>query len=315
MTTDNGNISILDRIVAAKRKRIAEDRNATPLGPMIRAAEEVDPPLRFDRALCPSVDSGLHGNDGGNCVDDCENRNGDESGDGSGSDDDAEARGGIGGAVSVIAEMKRSSPSAGVMDTALDPARRAETYCKAGASAISVLTEQDFFQGSITDLEQASSVAHGHGVAVLEKDFVVDEYQIYQARAAGADTVLLIIAILDQVQYSDLYDVATGIGMEPLVEVFDAAELDVALTRAEPRIVGVNNRNLKTLTTSLDVFPKLAKRIPDDVIKVAESGMRSADDVKRMADAGANAVLVGESLMTADGDPSELISQMAMVRV
>ena len=219
------------------------------------------------------------------------------------------------GVVSVIAEMKRSSPSAGVMDTGLVPAERAETYCRAGASAISVLTEQDFFQGSISDLEKASEVAHRHGVAVLEKDFVVDEYQIYQARAVGADTVLLIIAILDAVQYADLYDVATGLGMEPLVEVFDAAELDVALTSAEPRIVGVNNRNLKTLTTSLDVFPELAKRIPDDVIKVAESGMRSADDVKRMADAGAKAVLVGESLMTADGDPSELISQMATITV
>ena len=289
MTTDNGNISILDRIVAAKRKRIAEDRNATSLATMIRAAEEASPPLRFDHALCPSVDSRLCGNHGG-------------------------IRGG-GGTVSVIAEMKRSSPSAGVMDLTLDPAQRAQTYCRAGSAAISVLTEQDFFRGSLTDLERAADVAHGHGVAVLEKDFVVDEYQIYQARASGADTVLLIIAILDPVQYSDLYDVATGIGMEPLVEVFDAAELDVALTSAEPRIVGVNNRNLKTLTTSLDVFPALAKRIPDDVVKVAESGMRSADDVKRMADAGANAVLVGESLMTADGDPSELISQMATITV
>ena len=217
--------------------------------------------------------------------------------------------------VSVIAEMKRSSPSAGVMDMSLDPARRAEVYCRAGASAISVLTEQDFFSGSLSDLERASEVAHQHGVAVLEKDFVIDEYQIHQAQASGADTVLLIIAILDPVQYTDLYSVATGIGMEPLVEVFDARELDVALTHAEPRIVGVNNRNLKTLTTSLDVFPRLARRIPDDVIKVAESGMRSADDVKRMADAGAKAVLVGESLMTADGDPSELISQMATISV
>ena len=103
--------------------------------------------------------------------------------------------------------------------------------------------------------------------------------------------------------------------MEPLVEVFDEHELEIALTAAEPRIVGVNNRNLKTLTTSLDVFPKLAKRIPNDVVKVAESGMRSADDVKRMADAGAKAVLVGESLMNADGDPTELISQMAAITV
>ena len=122
--------------------------------------------------------------------------------------------------VSVIAEMKRSSPSAGVMDAELDPAERAEVYSRAGAAAISVLTEQDFFQGSIFDLETTSHVAHQHDIAVLEKDFVVDEYQIYQARAYGADTVLLIIAILDPVQYADLYEVATGLGMEPLVGGF-----------------------------------------------------------------------------------------------
>ncbi len=290
VTTDNGKSSILDRIVAAKRKRIVEDKNATPLGTMIRAAERALPALRFDDALCPPMDSRLRGNDGGTRENDS-------------------------GVVSVIAEMKRSSPSAGVMDTTLDPADRAEVYCSAGAVAISVLTEEDFFRGSISDLEEASRVAHRHGVAVLEKDFVVDEYQIYQARATGADTVLLIIAILDPVQYADLYAVSTGMGMEPLVEVFDERELDVALTAAEPRIVGVNNRNLKTLTTSLDVFPRLARRIPDDVIKVAESGMRDADDVKRMSDAGAKAVLVGESLMTADGDPSQLISQMATIGV
>ena len=272
----NGNLSILDRIVAAKRKRIIEDKSHAPLGMVISEAEaetERNRPIDFAVAI------------------------------------------GSGPSVSVIAEMKRSSPSAGVMDLSLDPAQRAATYCRAGASAISVLTEQNYFRGSLQDLESAADVAHGNGVAVLEKDFVIDEYQIYQARAYGADTVLLIIAILDPVQYADLYAAATGIGIEPLVEVFDAPELDVALTHAEPRIVGVNNRNLKTLTTSLDVFPHLAKRIPDTVIKVAESGMRSADDVKRMADAGAKAVLVGESLMTSDGDPSELISQMATISV
>ena len=277
MTTNNhSNSSILDRIVAAKRKRIAYDKIATSPGAMFSAAADANqtqPPLAFDQAIsAPS-------------------------------------------AISVIAEMKRSSPSAGVMDTTLDPATRAETYCRAGAAAISVLTEQDFFQGTISDLQSASTVAHQHNVAVLEKDFVVDDYQIYQARAAGADTILLIIAILDPGQYADLYTVSKGLGMEPLVEVFDEHELEIALTAAEPRIVGVNNRNLKTLTTSLDVFPRLAKRIPDDVVKVAESGMRSADDVKRMADAGAKAVLVGESLMNADGDPTELISQMAAITV
>ena len=234
VTLDNGKNSILDRIVAAKRKRIDGDKaTVASLGATIGAAEEAmreDPALRFDEAI------DLHQS------------------------------------VSVIAEMKRSSPSAGVMDAELDPAERAEVYCRAGAAAISVLTEQDFFQGSISDLETTSHVAHQHDVAVLEKDFVVDEYQIYQARAYGADTVLLIIAILDPVQYSDLYEVATGLGMEPLVEVFDEPELEIALTHAEPRIVGVNNRNLKTLTTSLDVFPRLA---------TAHSGRRNQGCRKR----------------------------------
>ena len=263
-------------VVAAKRNRIADDKIATSPGAMFSAAVDAN------QAQPPlAFDKAISAPS----------------------------------AISVIAEMKRSSPSAGVMDTTLDPATRAETYCRAGAAAISVLTEQDFFQGTISDLQSASTVAHQHNVAVLEKDFVVDDYQIYQARAAGADTILLIIAILDPGQYADLYTVSKGLGMEPLVEVFDEHELEIALTAAEPRIVGVNNRNLKTLTTSLDVFPRLAKRIPDDVVKVAESGMRSADDVKRMADAGAKAVLVGESLMNADGDPTELISQMAAITV
>ncbi len=274
--SDNGNSSILNRIVAAKRRRIADDKAASPLSAVVNAAEDANlerPPLDFGAALKSNA------------------------------------------SVSVIAEMKRSSPSAGVMDMSLDPTQSAETYCRAGAAAISVLTEQDFFRGSLNDLERATEVAHAQNIPVLEKDFVVDEYQIHQARTYGADTVLLITAILDPIHYTDLYAVATGIGMEPLVEVFDAQELEIALTYAEPRIVGVNNRNLKTLTTSLNVFPDLARRIPDNVVKVAESGMRSADDVKRMAVAGAKAVLVGESLMTADGDPSELISQMATITV
>ncbi len=268
-----GDVGILRRIVAAKRRRIEADKVAISQDSMIRAAQEVtasNPPMVFYDVLAA---------------------------------DDS---------ISVIAEMKRSSPSAGEMDLSLDPIDRAATYCNAGAAAISVLTEQDFFQGDIQDLRNAASVAHQHDVAVLEKDFVVDEYQIHQARAAGADTVLLIIAILDPSQYADLYAVSKASGMEPLVEVFDEQELETALTSAEPGIVGVNNRNLKTLQTSLDVFPRLARMIPDDVIKVAESGMRNSDDVRRMADSGARAVLVGESLMTG-GDPSSLISEMSSI--
>ncbi len=270
------NDSILDRIVAAKRKRIADQKKLTSLASMVSDCESTIrelPPMSFDHAI------------------------------------------GTGDSVSVIAEMKRSSPSAGNMDLSLDPAQRAEIYSRAGASAISVLTEQDHFRGTIDDLKRAANVAHEHDVAVLEKDFVIDEYQIYEARASGADTILLIIAILDAVQYTDLYAISAGLGMEPLVEVFDEYELETALNDVNPKIVGVNNRNLKTLTTSLEVFPRVARRIPDGIIKVAESGMRTPDDVQRMVDAGAKAVLVGESLMTADGDPSELISKMTTLTV
>ena len=279
---------VLDDIVEDKRKRIEEDKLKTSRPAMVRRADAVSSEtaaLRFDDVL-----SGGRIGSGGAVEND-------------------------GYRVSVIAEMKRSSPSAGVMDISLDPELRAEEYCRGGASAISVLTEQDHFKGSISDLESAGSLAHGYGVAVLAKDFVVDEYQIYQARAAGADSVLLIIGLLERSHYADLYDVSVGVGMEPLVEVFDEDELDVALTAAEPRIVGVNNRDLRTLETSLDVFPRLSQRIPDSVVKVAESGMRSVDDVKRMADSGADAVLVGESLMKAQGDVSELVSAMSGVSV
>ncbi len=215
-----------------------------------------------------------------------------------------------GDGVSVISEMKRASPSAGDLDPELDPADRARAYCDAGASAISVLTEQDFFQGGIGDLRAASRVACDLGVAVLEKDFVFDEYQVYEAKASGADAVLLIVAILEQSQYLGLLDLVRSLELGALVEVFDAEELDVALY-GNPEIVGVNNRNLKTLETSLDVFEQLAPSIPADSMKVAESGMKTVADVHRMGAAGADAVLVGESLMRAGGGAGELVRAMS----
>jgi len=218
------------------------------------------------------------------------------------------------GGMSLIAEMKRSSPSAGMLDPDLDPANRASLYCDAGAAAISVLTEQDYFSGSTDDLLAVSVIAHGSRVPVLRKDFIVDEYQVYEARAVGADCILLIIAILDPEQYNDLFTLSTSMGMDVLVEVFDEAELESAM-KVEPRIIGINNRNLKTLETSLSVFEELAQKIPADRIRVAESGMKTTDDVKRMGNAGANAVLVGESLMRAGGDLSELVTAMAAVEV
>ncbi len=216
--------------------------------------------------------------------------------------------------VSVIAEMKRSSPSAGELDSDLDPALRAGMYCEAGAAAISVLTEQDFFGGSNADLQKVKGVAGSQGVAVLQKDFVIDEYQVYEARAAGADAILLIIAILDSDAYSSLLGLAQELGMAALVEVFGEPELEIALA-ADPQIVGVNNRNLKTLETSLSVFEEIAPKIPSGALKVAESGMKNADDVTRMGQAGAKAVLVGESLMRAGDDASELVKAMSKVTV
>ena len=216
--------------------------------------------------------------------------------------------------IAVIAEMKRKSPSAGELDPGLDPAGRATMYCDADAAAISVLTEPDFFGGSNADLTAVKAVATRRDVAVLQKDFVFDPYQVYEARAAGADAVLLIIAILEPPLYRDLLQLTHGLGMAALVEVFDQPELDIALEES-PRIVGVNNRNLKTLKTSLDVFADLAEKIPAGTLKVAESGMKSAADAERMGRAGAKAVLVGESLMRAGADAGRLVSDMAQAPV
>lgn len=216
--------------------------------------------------------------------------------------------------ISVIAEMKRSSPSAGSLDPNLDPVIRAGMYCKAGAAGISVLTEQDFFGGSNADLRKVKGVAGQQGVAVLQKDFVVDEYQVYEARSAGADAILLIIAILEPDAYSSLLGLAHELDMSALVEVFDEPELEIALA-ANPQIVGVNNRNLKTLETSLGVFERIAPTIPSGALKVAESGMKNADDVTRMGRAGAKAVLVGESLMRAGDDAVGLVKAMSQVKV
>ena len=216
--------------------------------------------------------------------------------------------------VSLIAEMKRSSPSAGPLDPDLDPASRATLYCDASAPAISVLTEQDYFSGSIDDLVAVSEAARRSRVPVLRKDFIVDPYQVFEARAAGADCILLIIAILESENYADLFTISTSMGMDVLVEVFDESELESAM-QIDPRVIGVNNRNLKTLKTSLTEFEELAAKIPPDRIRVAESGMKTAADVERMGHAGANAVLVGESLMKAGGDLGALVAAMAAVEV
>jgi len=212
--------------------------------------------------------------------------------------------------VSVITEMKRSSASAGSLAPELDPSAMAKTFVDGGASAISVLTEASHFSGTLDDLRRVKAVASPNGVPVMEKDFVFSDYQVYEAAANGADAVLLIIAILEQRQYGDLLSLSLGLGLGVLVEVFSADELDIALVE-NPQIVGINNRNLKTLTTDIAAFESLAPRVPKDKILVAESGMKGIEDVRRMGAAGADAVLIGESLMRAGGSVSELVTSLA----
>jgi indole-3-glycerol phosphate synthase len=204
----------------------------------------------------------------------------------------------LGEQMKVIAEVKRSSPSKGELSTITDPASLAEQYQEAGVSVISVLTEERRFKGSLADL---AAVRARVTIPILRKDFMVDEYQFFEARAYGADVVLLIVAALSKSQLRDFYDVATELGMASLIEVHTADELERAL-EISPKIVGVNSRNLKTLEVSQEAFADLIPRIPPSLIRVAESGIASRADVEFAQNAGANAILVGEALVTS-GDP------------
>jgi indole-3-glycerol phosphate synthase len=207
--------------------------------------------------------------------------------------------------VSVIAEVKRSSPSKGALATITDPARLAANYQSGGAATISVLTERRRFGGSLADLEAVRAAVR---IPVLRKDFMVTSYQLWEARAAGADLALLIVAALSQNELEALLDRAVSIGLTPLVEVHDEEEVERALA-AGATLVGVNARNLKTLEVDRDTFARLAPRIPDDVVRVAESGVRGAHDVFEYAKQGANVVLVGETLVKGD-DPRSAVADL-----
>lgn len=207
--------------------------------------------------------------------------------------------------VKVIAEVKRRSPSKGNLAAIPDPATLAQQYEAGGASVISVLTEQRRFGGSLADLD---SVRRAVDVPVLRKDFVVTPYQIWEARAHGADVVLLIVAALPQTVLISMVERLHSLGMTALVEAHDADEVRRALD-AGARVVGVNSRNLKTLEVDTSTFARLAPLIPDGVVRVAESGVTGPRDVFDYAQAGANAVLVGEALVTG-GDPRRAVSDM-----
>ena len=209
------------------------------------------------------------------------------------------------GRLSLIAEIKKASPSAGPIRPEADVARVAQTYARAGAQAISVLTDAKFFSGSLKDLAVAREKVP---LPVLRKDFLLEEYQLVEAAAAGADAVLLIVALLDPITLKRLLALARDLSLDALVEVHSEPELQQALG-ADSKVIGVNNRDLATLRVDLKTAEQLMKRIPADRARVSESGIRSRRDVEFVQAQGADAILVGEELMSSD-DPAAKIKEL-----
>jgi len=212
--------------------------------------------------------------------------------------------------IGVISEIKRRSPSKGDLDPELDPALVAADYEAGGAACLSVLTDQEFFGGSPADLRAARSAC---GLPVLRKDFTVDTLDVCDARAMGADAVLLIVAALDEQELASLLELARSLRLDALVEVHDDAELDRALA-AGAELVGVNQRDLRTFEVDHERALRLASRLPDRIVSVAESGIRDAADVRRLADAGFDAVLVGETLVSASDRESAVSGLLGTLR-
>jgi indole-3-glycerol phosphate synthase len=205
----------------------------------------------------------------------------------------------------IISEIKKASPSKGVFTEDFQPAAIARMYSAGGAAAISVLTDEEFFHGKLVDLETARAAV---SIPVLRKDFTIDEFHVLEAAAHGADAILLIAAILDVPQMQRFRELATQYGMAALVEVHDASELDAALDSGA-EIVGVNNRNLHTFEVTLETSLRLIEKMPANVVKVAESGIHSPDDVRRLRAAGFHAFLVGEHLMKS-ADPAAALKAL-----
>jgi len=208
----------------------------------------------------------------------------------------------------VIAEVKKASPSAGVIDKCFDPLRQAGMYIDGGASCMSVLTDKKYFQGSLTYLSEISKES---SIPLLRKDFMVDEAQIYEAVIAGADAILLIVACLNDEDLHRFYQVARDLQLDVLVEVHDLPEMERAIDLGAD-LIGINNRNLKTFETDLSTTETLVDEVPDDVTVVSESGISGVNDAQFALDAGANAILVGESLMRANVPGEEIHSYLSL---
>ena len=257
---------ILKKIIARKREEIAEAKRQAPESALRGSLAEKSPPRGFVRALKEKIGAGLPG---------------------------------------VIAEIKKASPSKGVLREDFRPAEIARSYARHGAACLSVLTDRDFFQGAPEYLQQARAACD---LPVIRKDFIVDPYQVYEARAMEADCILLIAACLDDERMKDLNALAGELGMDALIEVHDAEELERALAVDNP-MVGINNRNLRTFEVSLQTTLDLLERIPPDRLVVTESGILKPEDVALMRENGVHAFLVGEAFMRAP-DPGARLAEL-----
>ncbi len=209
--------------------------------------------------------------------------------------------------VSLIAEMKRASPSRGALNMALEPSQLAVDYARGGADALSILTEETYFQGSLGDLILARQALEGAGYAlpILRKDFIVHPYQLLEARAAGADAVLLIAALLDDETLASLYAQSLDLGLTPLIEVHTREELERALA-LRPRVIGINNRDLRDFSVSLEATRLLRPLVPPSCLVVSESGIRTPEEMRLLAAWGVDAALIGEGLVTAPDPIAQL---------
>lgn len=260
---DDSRADILNRILARKTEEIAANRLAVPIDRIRQQLATASTPRGFIKSLQEKQASGL---------------------------------------AAVIAEIKKASPSKGVIREDFDPAQIARSYAKGGAACVSVLTDRDFFQGHDDYLLAARDAC---SLPVLRKEFIIDSYQVFEARVLGADCILLIVAALDDDALTELYALSGELGMDTLVEVHDQSELERAM-RLDLDMIGINNRNLHTFETQLSTTLDLLDQIPGGCLVVTESGIHSSEDVKLMRDHGVNSFLVGEAFMRAHEPGSEL---------